>query len=100
MLPGQRAIASGTSEICQFAVVMGDLARPSAAANLELAVDVDSLLPLFLALVDVNEPLERRFGERRAVGELQKKLLCAVEQAGAHVVFCEREHRLMPLRII
>src|SRR5690606_11426826 len=56
--------------------------------------------PLALALVDVDEFLERGFRERRAVDELGKKLLGAVEEPGAEVVLGEREHGLMPLRVV
>ncbi len=61
---------------------------------------VDRLLPLSLALVDVDELLERGLGERRAVVELGEELLGAVVQPGAEVVLGEREHRLMALSLV
>src|SRR5262249_24399661 len=71
-----------------------------AAQHLELAMGVDLLLPLALALIDVDELLERGLGERRAVVEVGEELLGAIVQARAEIVLGEREDGLMALRLV
>ena len=61
---------------------------------------VDRLLPLALALVDIDELLESSLGDRRAVVEVGEELLGAVVEARAEVVLGEGKDGLMALGLV
>ena len=99
MAAGELEIAADSRGFRKLAIVVRDLRRLFAGQHFELALRFNRLGPLALALVDVDELLERRFGDGRTVDQLAKVLLRAIEQAGAEIVLREREQRLMPLRV-
>ena len=61
---------------------------------------VDGLLPFLLALVDADELVERRIGERRALAQLGEQLLGSVEEPRVQVVLGQGKQGLMPLRFV
>src|SRR5690606_36003512 len=64
------AVALRARLLRKLAIIVRNLVRLVAAVHLELAVRFDRFFPLALALVDVDEFVERAFGERGAFGEL------------------------------
>src|SRR3954452_5867121 len=79
---------------------MRDLIGLRSTQHLELAMCIDRLLPLALALVDVDQLLECGLGNRGTVVELGEQLLGTVVEARTEIVFGEREERLMSLRVV
>src|SRR5690606_35134025 len=92
-------IARDPSLLRELAVVVGDPRGLLAGVPLELTIRFDRLLPLPLALIDLDQPLERLLRERLARLQLGEQRLGAIEETRPEIVLGQREQRLMTLRL-
>src|SRR5690606_39157891 len=74
-----RDVAGEPGLLGELAVVVRDARRSFAGVALELAIGFDGLVPLALALVYVDQLLERLLCERLARSELSEKRLRPIE---------------------
>ena len=81
----------------KLAIVVGDMAGLLAAARLEATLGVDRLLPLLLALVDIDESLECGRCNGIAVRQIREQAFGAIKKTGAEIVLAERVKSLVAL---
>src|SRR5690606_4772828 len=96
---GTRDIPGDAGLLGQLAIVVRDARRLFACMPLELTIRVDRLLPLALALVDIDQLLERLLRECLTRPELREQRLRSIEKPCAEIVLGEREQRLVTLRL-
>src|SRR5690606_16334608 len=73
-------VTRNPSLLRELAVVVGDSRGLLARMPLELTIRFDRLLPLPLALVDLDQPLERQLRERLTRSQLGEQRLGAIEE--------------------